>query len=102
MDEEFGEKISKSLEQALGLKVMNVVYAMLKREFGIHKDEIATNPGALEEVLGRLFGPTGVDFLERLISREIVAEFDLALEPEEKDSTLSEVLRKARQKVYSD
>ncbi len=80
---------------------MNVIYTILRRDFGIKKNEIATNPNALKEVLRRFFGPTGLDFLEKLISREIIAEFELSPKLEEENNSLSEVLRIARQKVCS-
>jgi len=99
IDEEFGYRVSKALEQALGETVMNVVYTVLRRDFGIGNDEIAANPNALKEVLRRFFGPSGLDFLEELISREIIAEFELPAKLEEASKTLAEVLRIARLKV---
>lgn len=102
VDDEFGEKLSKSLEQALGVRIVSVVYSILKSDFGIEKDEVPANPEVLKEVLRRIFGSAGLHFLEILISKEILAEFDLPDNLKAGDYILAEVLREARQKVSSE
>jgi hypothetical protein len=99
-DDDFRQRLSNSLEQALGVKIVSVVYSILKSDFGIEKDEVPENPDALKIVLKRIFGSTGLDFLEMLISKEILTEFGLLDNLEANDYLLAEALRKARQKVY--
>ena len=70
--------------------------------WSLTNDEIAAIPNALKEVLRRFFGPSGLDFLEKLISSEIIAEFELPTKLEEENNTLTEVLRIARLKVSSE
>jgi hypothetical protein len=98
-DEKFGKRVSKTLEQALGVTVMNLVFIVLKRDFGIAENEIAVNPKALKQVLERFFGPESYAFLEKLISREIITEFELPEETELENSSLEYVLDKAREKA---
>ncbi len=98
---QFGQRVSKALGEALGVKIMYVVYSILKKDYGINKDEVARNPAALEEALGKLFGPKGRDFLVKLISAEIIMEFDLPDNPTGKGNTLTELLQRAHQKATS-
>jgi hypothetical protein len=62
----------------------------------VSKDNLASNPEALTEVLLKLFGASGGEFLIKSISRELAKEFNLPQEKGEK--TLSEILREAREK----
>ncbi len=98
-DTSFSERLSKSLEQALGVRIVNIVYSILKTDFGIEKDDVPANPDALRKVLKRIFGTTGLNLLELLISKEILIEFDLPVNLEEENTALDDVLGKARQKV---
>ncbi len=100
LDRRFSERLSNSLEQALGAKITSVVYSILKKDYGIEKDQVPANSEALKKALRRIFGPTGMDFLEMLIAKEILTEFGLPNKFEE-DLVLVKVLRKARQKVSS-
>ena len=99
VDEEFGNRVSKTLEQALGVTVMNLVFTVLKKDFRIARNEIAGNPKALKQVLERFFGPSSYAFLEKLISREIITEFELPEELKLENSSLEHVLNKAREKA---
>ncbi len=100
LDKKFSEKLSRSLELALGPKITGVVYSVLKSEYGIEKEEVPANPAVLKLVLEKLFGNTGMDFLETLISKQIVAEFNLPAEYEEEE--LPAILMRARQEIFLD
>jgi hypothetical protein len=100
-EREFSRRVSKSLEDALGQRVMEVVSSIMKKDYGIRKDDLARNPAALQNVLSKLFGPTGLDFLEKLISKEIEREFDIRDNLMERGSTLTLILQRAHQKVIS-
>jgi hypothetical protein len=99
-DDDFRQRLSNSLEQALGVKIVSVLYSILKSDFGIEKDEVPEKSGRFENSSEKNLGSTGLDFLEMLISKEILTEFGLVDNLEANDYLLAEALRKARQKVY--
>ncbi len=69
---------------------------MLKSDFGIEKVNVPEHPEALKKVLRKIFGATGMDFLEMLISKEILVEFDLPFELDDDNIVLAKALKKAR------
>jgi hypothetical protein len=99
-DTSFNEKLSRSLEQALGIRIVTVVYSVLRSDFGIEKEDVPAHPEALKRALEKIFGSTGMDFLEMLISKEILTEFDLS-PGQEDDVVLTKVLRKAQEASIS-
>jgi len=99
LERRFSNRLSDSLEHALGAKIATLVYSILKTDYGIEKDEVPANPGALKKVLNKIFGPTGLDSLEMLIAKEILTEFDLPDNLGVEDLSLVEALRKARKKL---
>jgi ribosomal protein L19E len=103
--DDFNEKVSKSIDRAidsLGESVGKVLYRQLERDFGVGKDNVPTNPDALLQVLEKIFGTNGRDFLVKLVKDELIKEFDLPKTSKERERELAEILKEARRKYLSD
>lgn len=82
----------------LGTSGEKVLFSILKKDYGANIEEVAENPELLVTAIERLLGPAGRDLLVRLVSDELVKEFDLPKSPGEGNKKLSEILREAHQK----
>ena len=76
VDEVFGERLSKSLEKTLGVRIACCCFTRFSRL--TFESKKMANPGALRDALKRIFGTTCLDFLEMLAAKEILAEFNIA------------------------
>jgi hypothetical protein len=100
-EEDFNQKVLDSIDRAfesLGDSIELVLYLTLEKDYGIAKEDVPARIDALSEVLKRVFGSTGQEFMSHLISEELIAEFDL-IEPESKEEkSVQALLGKAREK----
>ncbi len=59
VDKDFSKRLSKALDQALGMTIVNVVYSVLNTDFGTEKELVTSNlEGGTEkfsELLERIF-----------------------------------------------
>ena len=103
-DRQFNQKVTDSIDRAfasLGDSIELVLYLTLEKDFGISKEEVPTKPDSLSEVLKRIFGPSGRDFMVKLISEELIDEFDLPPPDAEEEKSVATLLEKAREKYLS-
>ncbi|MFI5419927.1 MAG: hypothetical protein ACHQ1H_03060 [Nitrososphaerales archaeon] len=95
----FNQKATESIDRAfdsLADSIELVVYLTLEKDYRVSKEDVPLRPEKLSEILTRVFGPSGSEFMTKLISKEIIAEFDL---PETlRGRSISELLKEAREK----
>ncbi len=85
---------------SLGQTAKLAFYLMLKRDFGISKEAIASDPRKLLEAIEKILGTSGKDFMQHLITNEINREFGLSESPREK--SLVSLFERARTKFTQD
>ena len=103
-DREFNQKVTDCIDRAfasLGDSIELVLYLTLEKDFGISKEEVPTKLDSLSEVLKRIFGSSGRDFMVKLISEELIGEFDLPPPEAEEEKSVAALLEMAREKYLS-
>jgi hypothetical protein len=96
--------VTDSIDRAfdsLGDSIELVLYLTLEKDFGISKEEISVKFHSLSEVLKRIFGPAGREFMIKLISEELIEEFDLPLPEAAEEKSVTALLKKARERYLS-
>ncbi len=100
----FNQKVTDSIDRAfdsLGDSVALALYLSLEKDFSISKEDVPSKPEELSQVLKKVFGPSGRDFMIKLISDEIIREFDLD-EQILKGKSIPELLKAARETYQLD
>jgi hypothetical protein len=103
-DSAFNQKVTDSIDRAfdsLGDSIELVLYLTLEKEFGLSKEDIPAKFDSLSEVLKRIFGHAGRDFMIKLISEELIEEFDLPLPEAGEEKSVTALLKKARERYLS-
>ena len=93
------ERISRALENGFGPAVRKAMFWNLERDFGINEKNAAENPDRFVMGLEKLLGPVGREFLVRLISKELIEEFELSQPADKSERSFSEIIFDVRKKI---
>jgi hypothetical protein len=100
IDEAFKKAVSESIEAVLGTSGEKILYSILKRDYGVSKDDVAENPELLVKAIEKLLGPAGQDLLVRLVSEQLTK--DLRLKEGFGSKSIPEILNQARRKFFNE
>ena len=100
-DKGFNGKISQCIDRALdafGEGVKESLYYQIKKQYDVPREQFASRPAEIIEDLEKFLGPTGSQFVERLVVREISKSFGLKFG---ENTSLSTAINEARNKFLN-